>query len=335
MSLIPTISNQSCQGILRCAAALEVESEALCRAAGVGVGQFSDPEGRVGLPTYYDLLEHLAEASGDPHVGLRLPALGGAEDYGLLSFLFLSSATVGQAYERIIRYQRLLISDLQLTMEVDAKRVAFTYTLWGPARPAHAVVGDAFVAESLMGVGMLCGAEVELNAEALLTRPPVDPAPYLGAVGVRPAFSAPHLQVSFDAAVLDLPVVGANPALAEVLERQAKIMMRLLPESSAQDSAHAPRVRKLLVELLPDGAPKIERVAKRMGQSPRSLQRHLREEGHTLSGLLDEVRASISRAQLRQGASTTEVALLLGYSELSAFHRAFKRWTGVTPGNWR
>lgn len=334
MAGIPLISTLPCQTVVRCAVAHDITSLDLCSSAGLDVRIVDDPEGRVPISAYYTLLEALADRVEDPHIGLSVPRHAAPDDYGLLGFLFLNSASVGEAFERMLRYQRLA-GDPPLSMDTSNGTATVRYELWGPKRPGHDHVGDAFAAETALAFQMLCGEDHPLDFRLDLTRPVTDPAPYLAHLDVEPRFERPRLELSFDARLLALPVEKSDPALAAMLEHQAEIMLRLLPPRAETSRTHSDRVREVLLELLPNGAPPIEQIAKRLGQSARSLQRHLREENASLKAILDDMRRDISQAELVGGASTTEVALLLGFSEVSTFHRAFKRWTGSTPAKWR
>jgi AraC-like DNA-binding protein len=125
-----------------------------------------------------------------------------------------------------------------------------------------------------------------------------------------------------------------GPALGNFLERQAELTLRLLPTEAIEETLST-QVQTLLLEILPDGVPRMEQVAKRLGQAPRSLQRHLRDEGRSFKQLIEQLQQAVSQDQLRPGVSILDVAFLVGFSEVSAFHRAFKRWTGRTPGQWK
>jgi AraC-like DNA-binding protein len=107
--------------------------------------------------------------------------------------------------------------------------------------------------------------------------------------------------------------------------------------------SHAPRedellasIRKTIAELMKDGSPDIGRVAKRLALSPRTLQRRLKDIGLEFKALVDDTRRRFAVEYLKDSENTlTEIAFLLGYSEVSAFSRAFKRWTGITPVGYR
>ncbi|MEE9383077.1 MAG: AraC family transcriptional regulator ligand-binding domain-containing protein [Nannocystaceae bacterium] len=228
MAGIPFISVLPCQTVVRCAVAHGVTSRDFCSSAGIDDRALDDRDGRVPISAYYALLERLADRTKNPHIGLAVPRHAAPDDYGLLGFLFLSSASVGEAFDRMLRYQRL-VGDPTLSMEIKGARAIVRYELWGPRRPAHDHVGDAFAAETVLGLQMLCGERPQCDLRLSLKRAATDPDPYQAQLDVTPGFDQLRLELSLDARVLGMPVQKSDPALAGMLEHQAEIMLRLLP----------------------------------------------------------------------------------------------------------
>jgi AraC-like DNA-binding protein len=145
-------------------------------------------------------------------------------------------------------------------------------------------------------------------------------------------FGCPLTRLVFDASLLELPVVGADPQLGSLLERQAEELLA----GSRRDGAFAGRVRQLIKEGLPGGEARVDAACRRLGVSPRTLQRKLREEGTSFQALLEESQRALAEFYLREpGVAICEVSYLTGFSQPSAFHRAFRRWTGLTPKEFR
>ena len=131
----------------------------------------------------------------------------------------------------------------------------------------------------------------------------------------------------------DRPVHGADPALFSVLEDHAE---RLLAELPAPEPPLVSRLRAVLREELRGGDVGVEHVARRLALGARTLQRRLEDEGVRFAEVLAELRTELARDYLREpGLSIAEIAWLLGFSEQSAFTRAFKRWVGTTPATYR
>ena len=148
-------------------------------------------------------------------------------------------------------------------------------------------------------------------------------------LGVEPAFLQPLNFLEVDAALVDRPNPTSDPRLSRVIERHAEALLeaRPLPVASASE-----RVRSLLARAIGEGEITLAAIAAKSKMSERSLQRRLADEGVTFDALLDEVRRDLALRYLADPKiAVAEVAYLLGYSEPSPFHRAFKRWTGKTP----
>lgn len=152
------------------------------------------------------------------------------------------------------------------------------------------------------------------------------------AFGVVPRFSQPHDEIAVPRAALDLPRRSSAPALIPTMERHLAQLLRDLPS----DETFLGRVRRALAEELRRGEPTLERTSARLEMSGRSLQRRLQDEGSAHQQLVDELRCELARRHVaEQRESIAEIAFLPGFSEVSAFHRAFERWTGLTPRAYR
>jgi AraC-like DNA-binding protein len=139
-------------------------------------------------------------------------------------------------------------------------------------------------------------------------------------------------ELRFPLAWLALPHPSVDPHLRELLELEAKAELERLPERAT----YGARVRELVRPQLNEAEPTLEAVASRMRMSARTLQRYLKEEGTTFQREIDELRRTVAEHLLREGrASLAEIACELGFADQSAFHKAFVRWTGRTPGDFR
>jgi AraC-like DNA-binding protein len=163
-------------------------------------------------------------------------------------------------------------------------------------------------------------------------RPPDSSALEACFAGTPITFDTGANGLAFAASTLALPVVSADAPLHSVLTQHAE--RALPPEPPAED--WLARVRLKTREALGEGGGTLERVARALKMSPRTLQRRLSEHGTSFQDVLDVERQELARRLLEDPRlSVSEVAWRLGYSELTAFNRAFKRWTGKTPGEWR
>jgi AraC-like DNA-binding protein len=132
--------------------------------------------------------------------------------------------------------------------------------------------------------------------------------------------------------LLDTPLVRADPRLCVILDRQVRETLERLPKTTDLSE----RVRQIVAEKLTAGEPKIGEIARGLGMSARTLQRQLDRDGTKFRELIDALRRELAVSHLKEKEiPIAEVAFLLGFSEASAFHRAFKRWSGQTPAEFR
>ena len=145
-------------------------------------------------------------------------------------------------------------------------------------------------------------------------------------------FDQQYNALTFDAALLEDKLATADKRLLRIMVRVIERTLRELPDPD--ELLH--KVRQLVVDNLPHGNIGSADMAQRLGMSPRTLQRRFAECGMTYHHLLNQTRHALSLKYLRQSRLTiSETAFLLGYTDVSAFSRAFVRWTGVTPGEYR
>ncbi|MEZ4222480.1 MAG: AraC family transcriptional regulator [Polyangiaceae bacterium] len=302
----------------------------LLTASGLTREALSDVDGRIPLTSLYVLIEAAREALEDPCLGLHFATSLELADLDALGFLMITSATFGAALERMFRYQRMWAEGERYEQWVEGERVRVTYEQYGPARPAHVqMVQMAFCDFVVNGRRFI--PELEFDSVHFRHPEPAEAGEYQATFGVPIEFGAAVDEVRFPSRLLDLALPDANEALCAFFDRYTRDKLDRLP---GEQSVVA-RVRSLLRKLLPEGQVKVEHLAARMHMSTRTLQRRLGEEGTSLHAELDEVRRQQALYFLQAGVAISELSWLLGYSEPSAFHRAFKRWTNTSPEAWR
>ena len=155
---------------------------------------------------------------------------------------------------------------------------------------------------------------------------------YARLLGVPVQFEAATASAVFDDELLATPCRGHDPNLYRVVRAHAELLLERLP----RDPSMRGQVRRLVLGVIAQGEPEMATVARTLGTSERSLQRRLQEEGTSFREVVDEARRELALGYLGdRRLAVSEVAYLLGYAEAGAFVRAFKRWTGRTPGEMR
>lgn len=267
-------------------------------------------------------------ASGDPCFGLRVPPFVAVTSSDALTYAMMASASLRECFERVVRYQRLVSTAARLSFEPSGNRYRFAIAVDRSGGEVCAEAIDAFMAYTVSGCRALHRA-AGLNPLALsLERAEPSPAAAFATMFRCPiAFRQAHNALDFAAADIERPLPTAN---AELARRNDEVVLRYLDQLAAH--AVSDQIRAVLVNALPSGELSQREAARRVGMSPRNLQRRLIAEGTSYKQLLDETRLLLARGYVEEGRrSFQEIAYLLGFSEPSAFSRAFKRWTGSSP----
>lgn len=321
------------QAIVMTAAARGVPPAELLAAADLRPEQLVDPDARVPRECELRLWDAARASTGDDAFGLRMAEILPVEAYGAVGFATRSSATLGEAYRRTARFVRLMRSGVRLDIVDDGAVVRLRHVPPTDEAPPSRHAVEWFTATLLLmarrGVDPAC-APLETRFR--------HPAParvdeHRRAFGAAPTFSADRDELVLPAALLARPQLSAEPGLSSVLDRHLdEALARLPTQLGVVDRARA----GVAQELRRGREPSLAQLARDLHMSARSLQRHLQHAGTSLQALLDGLRAELAGRYLAEtGLSIAEVAFMLGFSEVSTFHRAFKRWTGVTPAVFR
>lgn len=293
-----------------------------------------DPSRRVSSDAIVAISRYLLERTGDRSLGIRFAEATDLRTQGFWGYLFMSCLTVRQAAELLMRFQRLrTTSSLSFWVEGD----------WAVFEPATEVAipadlepifGDAYVA-SFCFHRRRWVPEAHGEMQAWLTYPEEPHHKELRALAGGPvSFGAPLTRLQIPAWELDLPGLRSDPHLLRLAQEQLEQqLMGLERESAAPDLAE--QVRDRVAARLHEGA-SLERVARELRLSARTLRRRLEQLGITFQELLADVRRTRAVEYLTHTEEAVErIAERLGYGDPSNFRRAFRRWTGQPPAAYR
>jgi AraC-like DNA-binding protein len=332
MQRVGTISVKAVGKIAAAVASSGVEPEELYRAVSLDPAALADPDNRIPYAQVVEMYEQAARLTGDDAFGLHLGERISPKVFDVLSYVLLNSTTLGEALRRVVRYHPIWNDGAEYALEIEGASARLRYNYLGVdgARSRHDC--EMTLAVMLRAGRLSTGLEWTPSEVSFQHAEPADTSEHRRIFRCPLRFSRPFNEIMFDAALLDLAVVEADPVLCEVLERHAEELLTRFPRRGGV----AEEVRRLLFDALRGGDPGLDSVARRLGLSARTLQRKLKEEGTSHQELLEEMRRDLSERYLREPhMAICEVAYLLGFSEPSAFHRAFRRWTGTTPARFR
>ena len=305
-----------------------VDFDALVREVGLDPALILQPTARCPARKMDRLWERAAELTGDPCIGLDVARHVRPSMFSALGIGVLHSRTVLDALRRIARYFAVVSTNGAVDLIETSSSTRLVATAGSAGTGGTPYARDGLSVAILELLRLLAGADFR-PARITLKHAGYDQrARYEAAYGCPVEFEAPEVAMQFDTAAVSGLVASGDPEIAAQADQLAQRRVdRLSPDVATA------RVRSLLLELLPAGQVSQVRIAQSLHQSASTLQRRLRQEGTTYQQLLDETRQWMADAYLKDGRySLAEIAFLLGFADQSNFNRAFKRWTGQTPG---
>jgi AraC-like DNA-binding protein len=293
---------------------------------------FSRAEGSIPCSSFARVLETAAELTGDGAFGLRFGAGSNPKNIGALAYAVLNSPTVTAAFETAARYLHLHNEAAEVVLREDNNLNYLCYGL----KPLDFDEPRQFVeygmAAALNTLRVMVGSQWSPREVHFAHDAPPTNAQHLEVFRSPVLFSCPMNAIVMDREFCARPIPAADPNLFKVLNRYLESVLIDVPKA---DQRLEP-IRRKIAEAIKDGNPNLERVAKAMALSPRTLQRQLDTLGTDFRSLLEDTRKRLALAYLKDSENTlTQIAFLLGYSEVSTFNRSFKRWTGKTPLHYR
>jgi AraC-like DNA-binding protein len=332
MSGVSTISVKAVEKIINAAKLAGVRAEELYRAVGLNPSLLDDPDNRIPFAQIVALYEHGARLTGDEAFGLHVGERTSVKMFDVVGYAVANSRTLGDALSRASRYHMIWNDGAELSLETDGalSRLAYRYLDLNGAKCRQ----DC---EMTLALIMTFGRHVTGEGWAVREvrfqhSAPQDTSEHERIFRAPQRFEREDSELVFESAMLGLPLIEADPTLCAMLDRHAEELLMKLPRRGGLIDD----VRALLRQALNGGDPGLEAISQQLGLSPRTLQRKLKEEQASHQDLLDEMRRDLSVRYLQEPEmAICEVAYLLGFSEPSAFHRAFRRWTGTTPRAYR
>jgi AraC-like DNA-binding protein len=292
----------------------------------------NDPDARIPHRKAIWLLDQVALGTRDEAVGLHAAERLQQGDFDILEYAAASTATMGESVVTANRYMRLVHDATEFSLEVDGESAMWRFgfspdVALSPPATEYFTAIVVLLGRRFAGCDFLSGGAVHFTHPA-----PRDSSEHQRIFGNTVRFGQSQNAIAMPLSALSLPMVRSDPALRTLLERVAGEMLDRLPKTDALTS----QVRRLLAAELGGGDPGIVALAKKLHMTPRTLRRRLEEVGTTHRDVLEHLRKELALRYVgERSIGTSEVAFLLGYSNASAFHKAFKRWTGVSASEYR
>ncbi len=307
---------------------LGLDAAGLLRRAGVDAARLGDPDARLPAEQADALWREAFAAAGDPCLALHAAEATPFGAFPALDYLAASSATLGEGLSRVAAYFPLVDPRGRIEVVAAPGAVALVFSAIGrravPPPAQEYTLAVLYLRARQVAPAPWKPAEVRFT----FPRPP-QVGEHARLFEVEPRFEAREAALVLPRAAWDLPPRAPDPGLFTLLDDHARRLAEAAEDLPGE-------VRAAIAADLPGREPSLETAARRLGQSRRSLQRRLTASGTSFARLVAEVRRERAEAFLAaRNLSVAEVSWLVGFSEQSAFTRAFRRWTGRSPTEYR
>ncbi len=328
----PVISLAAATGLLPAIEAAGGNPDDILGPLGLSRTTLSSTHGFMPSADFARVLEEAARVTGDDCFGLHFGERYHPKNIGPLIYVVLNSPTIAVGLANIARYLRVHNEAADVSFVLGAKWAYLRHRLADLPGESLRQHNEFSLAVGLGTIRLMVGSEwapVEVQFEH---KPPAQTSEQVRVFGAPVSFGHAANAFVVEPEFCQQQIPAADARLYPILRRY---LDRILDELPPEDGFLA-SVRRVIGDLMRQGEPKLEPAANKLAIGPRTLQRRLKDQGADFKALVDDTRRQFSLRYLQTRKNTlTEVAYLLGYSEVSAFNRAFKRWTGSTPSDYR
>ncbi len=309
----------------------DIDAHAIFTEADLDPAMLQDPNARFPATRMAHLWQLAEERSGDPAIGVAIGMRWNPTTFHALGYAWLASATLAQAFHRLARYSRLINDASEFTLTTTGTN----YLITGVVKDPGFVLSPVTTQATTVAVVKMCRMVLGESFSPVEVQFPF--APTAATLALETNLRAPlrfgcdRAGMLIDRQDMERPLSTSNPELSRSSE---EIAMKYLSRLNQQQLAQ--QVRRHIIEALPSGRIKEEDIAAELHLSTRTLQRRLLDEGVNFSELLQAIRRELAQSYIDDSQlNVSEIAYLLGFSDQANFTRAFKRWFGATPSDWR
>jgi AraC-like DNA-binding protein len=310
---------------------LKVDIDAFLRSLGIDPASVKSPDAYIPLETYLLIQDEAANYVNDPYFGLHMGEFAEAGSWSILGYMMMNCKTLGEAFEKSSRYSRIIgnLIEARAELKFNKIKVIFFTPPHAPKMSRHCF--EATFSSSVRMMRMFTGVQINPLEVTFIYPEPESRSEYERIFCCPVLFGKKENSFTIDMGIVNTPILMANPGLLEYFEKYAQDFLAELD----RQNEHTRVVTKIILSRLDDEALSINKVAKEMAVSVRTLQKRLEDEGVVFSDLLRDIRQRLAQKYLHENYSVEQITYLLGFSEPSVFRKAFKKWSGVTPREYR
>jgi AraC-like DNA-binding protein len=310
---------------------LGIDPDGLLRSLKVDPDSVKSPDACIPIETYLHIQDSAAEYTNDPYFGLHMGEFAEAGSWSILGYMMMNCKTLGEAFEKSGRYSRIIGNLIEggVRIKFNKIRVILDTPPHAPKMSRHCF--ESTISSSVRMMRTLTGVELSPLEVTFIYAQPESTVEYERIFRCPVLFGQKENSFTIPMSMVNIPIRMANPELLDYFERYAQ---QFLAEMDRKDET-TQAVTRIILAHLDDESLSILKVAKEMAMSVRTLQNRLADEDVVFSDLLKEIRERLAKRYLQENYSVEQITYLLGFSEPSTFRKAFKKWMGVTPREYR
>jgi len=310
---------------------LGVDIDTFLRSIYVDPESVKSPDTYLPVEAYLHIQESAADYTNDPCFGLHMGEFAEAGSWSILGYMMMNCKTLGEAFEKSGRYSRIIGNMIEGSVRIKFNKIKVILDTPPHAPKMSRHCFESTIASSVRMMRNLSGQDLSPLEVTFIYPQPDSTAEYERVFKCPVLFEQKHNSFTIDMSLVNVPVLMANPELLAYFERYAQEFIAGLERKDATTQA----VTKIILAQLDDESLSIRKVAKEMAMSVRTLQNRLADEGVVFSDLTQDIRERLAKRYLSEDYTVEQITYLLGFSEPSTFRKAFKKWLGMTPREYR
>ncbi len=310
---------------------LSVDMDAFLTSIGVDPAITKSPDEYIPIETYLTIQDEAADYTEDPYFGLHMGEFAEAGSWSILGYLMMNCKNLGEAFQKSARYYRIIGTLIRGENQIKLNKVKSILSTPPHAPQMSRHCFESTLSSSVRMMRNLTGEPLNPLEITFSHSAPESTEEYERIFQCPVLFDQPETSITLDIRLAFTPVLFANPGLMAYFENYAQEFIAKMDyqQETIKD------VTRIILANLDDEKLTIRRVAKELAMSVRTLQNRLKDEGVVFSDLLMEIRENLAKKYLKENYTVEEITYLLGYSEPSVFRKAFKKWSGYTPKEYR
>jgi AraC-like DNA-binding protein len=310
---------------------LKVDSDEFLRSLGINPADVRSPDAYIPVETYLLIQDEAANYTHDPYFGLHMGEYAEAGSWSILGYLMMNCKTLGEAFEKSGRYSRIIGNLIEASAHFRLNKVEFKFFTPPHAPKMSRHCFEATFSSCVHMMRSLTGKDLSPLEVRFIYPQPASTTEYERIFKCPVYFAQKENSITVAVSIGNTPILMANSGLLAYFEDYAQNFLAEIDHKNE----HTRAVTAIILSRLDDESLSVDKIAKEMSISVRTLQNRLESEGTVFSELLRDIRERLAKRYLSEDYSVEQITYLLGFSEPSVFRKAFKKWSGVTPREYR